>query len=150
MTTSSVQNRPASKSHVSDALSSGLSRAVATAGGKGACADRMEVEPKTLSRWLGGETMPELHLAAGALSVDRTALNDVLALYGLTATPKVAEAANDMALVGALSNSVTEFLRLIADGKRCHIDTAVLATLFRPLIPQMQSIVDEHDKRVAA
>ncbi len=150
MSGASVQKRPAGKSQVSDALASGLSRAVVAAGGKGACADRLEVEPKTLGRWMAGDTMPELHLAAGALAIDKTALNDVLGIYGLTATPKVAEPANDMALVGALSNSVTEFLRLIADGKRCHIDTAVLATLFRPLIPQMQAIVDEHDKRVAA
>lgn len=146
----SVRNGPPSKSDVSTALAVGLSRTIRTAGGKGTLADSMDTSTKTLDRALTGETIPELHTALAALLTDPTALDEVLKLYGGRFALLRADAANDMTLAADLSHTVTEFLKRLADGKRCHIDTAVLAELFRRLIPQMQAVVDEHDERVAA
>lgn len=146
----SVRKSPPSKSDVSQALAVGLSRAIRSAGGKGTLADNMETSTKTLDRAIIGENLPELHTALAATLTDITALDEVFKLYGFHAALIRADAANDMALAADLSNTVTEFLKRLADGKRCHIDTGVIAELFRRLIPQMQAIVDEHDDRVAA
>lgn len=146
----SVRKGPVPKSEVSAALAVGLSRAIRNAGGKGTLADSMDASVKTLDRALTGDSVPELHTALNALNADATALDEVLRLYGFRAAPLRADAANDMTLAAELSNTVTEFLKRLSDGKRCHLDTAVLAELFRRLIPQMQAVVDEHDTRVAA
>ncbi|PZT91970.1 MAG: hypothetical protein DI625_14650 [Sphingomonas sp.] len=146
----SAAPRPVAKAQVSDAIASGLHRAIKAAGGKGACADRMEVDPKTLNRQLSGESTLDATNMLAMLSVDRTSMNDALALYGLIATPKTAQAANDMELLASLTGAGAEMVRRLLDGLLCHKDKAALAELFRPLIPAMQAIVDEHDKRVAA
>jgi hypothetical protein len=110
----------------------------------------MDTSTKTLDRALTGETLPELHTALAATQTDLTALDEVFKLYGFHASLNRVEAANDMELAASMSSTVTEFLKRLSDGKRCHIDTGVLAELFRRLIPQMQALVDEHDARVAA
>jgi DNA-binding phage protein len=146
----SVRNNLPNKAEVSQALAIGLSRAIRTAGGKGSLADGMDTSTKTLDRALTGETLPELHTALAATQTDLTALDEVFKLYGFHASLNRVEAANDMELAASMSSTVTEFLKRLSDGKRCHIDTGVLAELFRRLIPQMQALVDEHDARVAA
>jgi hypothetical protein len=40
-------------------------------------------------------------------------------------------------------HAATEYLDRMKDGRRCHVDTAALAKLFIPLIPQMLAIVEE-------
>jgi hypothetical protein len=102
-------------------------------------------DSKTITRVTGMQNLPEAHTIFNSLIADPTALDEVLAEYGLRVCPKHRDAANDMELATDLSTTLTEFLRRIADGKRCHVDTAVLAELFRRLIPQMQTIVDERD-----
>ncbi len=144
----SVRNGGVSKSDVSAALAVGWSRAV-RATGKGTFADKIDSSTKTIDRALIGETLPELHTALASLSADPTALDEVAALYGVRFCPLTVQAANDLELVGNLSQTVTEFLHRLSDGTRCHRDTAILADLFRRVIPQMQAIVDEHDRRVA-
>ncbi len=101
----------------------------------------------TVRRGISGPSLPSAENLLNSLAADPTALNEVLALYGLSATPKVATPANDMQLAAGLGHSLAEFIDRLRDGKRCHVDTAVLAALFRELIPQMQAIVDEDDAR---
>lgn len=146
----SVQKRAPSKSQVSALLPTCIVRATKAAGGKGALADIMDTSTKTLDRALTQESIPEFHTVMAAVLADPAALDEVFALYGIRASLLKAEAANDMSLVAELSTTLSEFLRRLSDGVRCHNDTAVLAELFRHVIPQMQSIVDEHDARVAA
>lgn len=136
---------PVSKTKLSAALGAAWGR-VSNGLTKGVFAERMEVDVVTINRALAGPSLPAAEHLLNSLAADQTALQEVLALYGLKAVPVVAEAANDMGLATALAQSVAEYLARIADGKRCHIDTAVLANLFRPLIPQMQAIVDESDR----
>lgn len=139
------RRKPQSKTKLSAAIGAAWGR-VSNALGKGAFADAAEFDEVTISRAMRGPSLPSAEHLLNSLVADPTALNEALALYGLIAAPKNAQAANDMDLVTSLSGSVAEYLKCIADGKRCHVDTAVLAQLFRPLIPQMQAIVDEADR----
>lgn len=141
--------KPVPKTKLSSAISAAWGR-VSNSLGKGAFADKMDASTKTIDRALTGPSLPDAENLLNSLAADPSALDEVLALYGLQVRIKKAEAANDMDLVASLSGTVAEYLERIRDGKRCHVDTAVLAKLFRPLIPQMQAIVDEHDEQVAA
>lgn len=140
---------PQSKTRLSSAIGAAWGR-VANRMGKGSFADKMHSCTKTVDRALTGPSLPDAENLLNSLAADHSALDEVFALYGLQVRLKEAEAANDMDLVTSLSATVAEYLQRLSDGKRCHIDTAVLAELFRPLIPQMQAIVDEHDKRRAS
>jgi hypothetical protein len=143
------RRKPQSKTKLSAAVSAGWSRCANTLG-QSTFADGADMDPVTVRRGIAGPSLPAAENLLNSLAADPTALNEALALYGLIATPKTAEAANDLALATGMSSALAEYLRRIADGKRCHIDEAILAELFRPLIPQMQAIVDNHDERVAA
>ncbi len=136
---------PVSKSKLSAALGAAWGR-VANSIGRGTLADKAGMDEQTVKRAVSGPSLPAAEHLLNSLVADPTALQEVLALYGVKAVPLVAEPANDMSLATALAQSVAEYLSRLADGKRCHIDTGVLANLFRPLIPQMQAIVDEADR----
>lgn len=101
----------------------------------------------TVRRGIAGPSLPSAENLLNSLAANPTALDEVLALYGLQATDKTASPANDMDLVASLMGAAAEYLERIRDLKRCHVDTAILAKLFRPLIPQMQAIVDEDNAR---
>lgn len=140
---------PPSKTDVSRALGAAWGRSIHRLG-KGTFADKIDATPRTIDRALTGDSVPELHTALASLLADPCALEEVLSLYGFTATPKRSQPANDMALAAGLGHSLAEFIDRLRDGKRCHVDTAVLAALFLELIPQMQAIVDEDEARRAA
>jgi len=137
---------PISEQQFHTALVAGLGR-VAQKTGRGALADKSGRTTRALDKlFSGASTDTSGRGLLDFLNADATALDEVAALYGFCLTPRRADPANDMDLVTNLSRTVAEYLGRIADGKRCHIDTAVLANLFRPLIPQMQAIVDESDR----
>lgn len=140
------RRKPQSKTKLSGAISAGWSRC-ALSMGQGAFADQSDMDPVTVRRGVSGPSLPAAENLFNSLAADPTALNEALSLYGLIATPKQAEAANDMELAAGLGHSVAELIERLRDGKRCHVDTAVLAALFRQLIPQMQAVVDEDDRR---
>ncbi|MBY8333146.1 hypothetical protein [Qipengyuania pacifica] len=145
------RREPQTKTNLSRALSAAWGR-VSNALGKGTFADKAGFgDTVTINRALTGPSLPSSENLLNSLAADPNALEEVFALYGLDSPrPKNAQPANDMDLVTNLSGTVAEYLQRLADGKRCHVDTAVLAKLFRPLIPQMQAIVDEDAKRRAA
>ena len=132
-----------SKTRVAALLAAGFARV--SAGRKGEFADKLEVKVRTVDRALTGDTTPEFHTAINALLFDITALDEVMRAVGCKITPNHSQAANDMELAAGLSHGLSEFIDRLRDGRRCHIDTAVLAELFRQIIPQMQAIVDEAD-----
>ena len=134
------------KTNLSAAISAGWSRC-ANAIGRGTFTDKADCDPVTLRRGIAGPSLPAAEHLLNSLAADPTALNEALALYGLIAIPNDVQEANDMALVTGLSGAVAEYLKRIADNKRCHVDEAVLATMFRPLIPQMQAIVEADNAR---
>lgn len=102
---------------------------------------------RVIEKWMAEGSLPDLDVMLNLARQAPEVLTPILAEMGWNAlTPTRAEPANDMALVAGMSATVAEFLRLLTDGKRCHVDTAILADLFRTLIPQMQAIVDEDDR----
>lgn len=136
--------KPQSKATLSAALGAAWSR-VSLAIGKGTFADKAEFDQVTLSRAVAGPALPSAENLLNSLAADPTALDEVLALYGLAARPAYAAHGGDMELMGRLGHTLAEYIDLMRDGKRCHNDTLALAVLFRPLIPQMAAIVDEAD-----
>lgn len=141
---------PLSKESLKSKLATAWGRVWPKLGGQGTFADRAGTDSATVGRVLGCKNLPEAHTIFNSLCADPTALDEVFAHYGLRVVPLVAEAANDMQLAASLSDALGEFIRRLADGQRCHVDTSVLAALFRTLIPQMQAIVLEDDARKAA
>jgi hypothetical protein len=133
-----------SKAKLSSAVSAAWGR-VSHDVGKGKFADDGGMDTVTVNRALTGPSLPSAEHLLNSLAADPTALDEVLALYGLAVRPAVATACADMELLGALGHALSEYIDRMRDGKRCHNDTLALAMLFRPLIPQMASIVDEAD-----
>lgn len=136
-----------SKESLKTKLAAAWGRVWPKIGGQGTFADRIGTDSATVGRVLGCKNLPEAHTIFNSLRADPTALDEILAHYGLRVVPLQTQAANDMELAASLSGALSEFIRRLADGKRCHVDTAVLAALFREVIPQMQAIVGEDDAR---
>jgi hypothetical protein len=138
------------KRDVSDALATAWFR-VSKRIGKGALADATgAASTKTVDNAIAGRNLPELHTVLNALTADASAMDEVLALYGMRAVPLQAQAANDMHTIAALSGAASEWLNRLLDGNRCHRDTAHLAEIFRPLVCEMQAIIAEAEKARAA
>jgi hypothetical protein len=139
-----------SKAKVSAALAAGWSRVVGTR--KGAMADVMEVDTKTINRALTHENTPELHTALNSLVFDASALDEVMALYGLRVAPMHCAAANDLVTLADVTGLASALARALGDGKRTHQETLQLANLIRPVICELSAIVAEADqiKGVAA
>lgn len=141
--------KPVSKTRLSAALSAAWGR-VSNAVGRGKFADDAEFDVVTINRAMAGPSLPSAEHLLNSLAADHTALQEVMALYGLKTIPLVTDAANDMELAAGMGHALSEFLERLKDGKRCHIDTAFLAPLFREVIPQMEAIIKEDDERRAA
>lgn len=133
-----------SKAKVSAALSAGWARVMGTS--KGAMADAMEVNTKTIDRALTHETTPELHTAFNSLVFDQTALDEVAALYGVRIVPKHCAAANDMTTIADLSALIGQFAIALSDGKRVPRETCQLADAIRPILAELGAIVEEADR----
>lgn len=135
---------PASKSKLSAALGAAWGR-VANEVGKGKFADDAGFDAITINRALTGPSLPSAEHLLNSLAADPTALDEVMALYGLALRPVRVTSGTDMELCAGLGNALAEYLHRLADGKICHTDKLAMAALFRPLIPQMAAIVDEAD-----
>lgn len=118
--------------------------------GKDSVADSADVRVRTVEKWLAEASLPSLVDLLNVASLEPRCADAVLAEMGWSGlTPKRAQAANDMELAAGLGHGLSELIDRLRDGRRCHVDTAVLAALFRNLIPQMQAVVDEDDARKA-
>lgn len=143
------RRKPQNKTKLSAAISAGWSRCAHKLG-QGKFADEADMDAVTVRRGISGPSLPAAENLLNSLAADPTALDEVLKLYGLRAVQNVSEAANDMELAAGLGHGLSELIDRLRDGKRCHVDTAILAALFRELIPQMQAVVDEADARRVA
>lgn len=136
--------KPQTKSKLSNALSAAWGR-VGNTIGKGAFADAAEFDVVTINRALTGPSLPSSEHLLNSLAADPSALDEVLALYGLGVRQAYSQNASDMELAASLGHSLSELIDRLRDGKRCHLDTLALASLFRPLIPHLQMVVEEAD-----
>jgi hypothetical protein len=115
--------------------------------GKDKLAKAGDVDVRTIEKWIAEGSLPAVDHLLNMADEDPIVLRQLLAEKGWVLTPSHAEPANDMQLAAGLGHTLGEFLERLRDGVRCHVDTAVIAALFRELIPQMQAIVDEDDAR---
>lgn len=114
--------------------------------GKGAFADRVGVDVKTINRAITGETLPELHTAFSSLLADPTALDEVAAQFGYAIRPIEAAAGADFAAIAALSHLAGQWVEVMADGKRDHRETLELGAAIRQLMPILSAILSEADR----
>ena len=133
-----------SKMDVSAALAAGWARVIMRVG-RGAFADRLGIDAKTVARALTGETVPELHTALNAVMVEPTALDEVMSLYGLELRPREAGAGMDMAMIADLARLTAKWVDVMADGVRDHRETLSLAEAIRPMMPGLTAILAEAD-----
>lgn len=122
-------------------------RAAVNSKGKDRIAKAGDVKVRTVEKWMGEGSLPDVDHLLNIADEDPAVLRALLAEKGWVLVPARAEPANDLQLAAGLGHSLGEFLERLSDGHRCHIDTAIVAALFRELIPQMQAIVDEDDAR---
>lgn len=142
-----LPNAPRTKAEVRAKLSEAWGRTSKLIGGKGTMADRMGLDDyRTIDNALCERNLPEAQTIFNSLCADPSALDEVLALYGMRAVPAQSEAANDLHVIAELSGAASEWLNRLVDGVRCHRDTARLAELFRPLVCEMQAIIAEADR----
>lgn len=118
-----------------------------TAGGKtshfAASIGAGESNYKVVSRVLARTGLPEAHTVLNSLVVDPGALFNTLLLWNVVAVAVETSPVDDMAVILGMMHAATEHLERMKDGHRCHVDTAALAKLFRPLVPQMLAIIRE-------
>ena len=133
-----------SKAKLSSAVSAAWGR-VSHDVGKGKFADDGGMDAVTVNRALTGPSLPSAEHLLNSLAADPSALDEVVALYGLTLHRREVTHGSDMSLCAGLGNALAEYLKRLSDGTICHTDTLAMAALFRPLIPQMAAIVDEAD-----
>lgn len=127
----------------------GISKAVKRVG-KDALAKAGDVQRRTIEKWMAQGSLPSIDCLLNMADEAPDVIAGLLAEKGWRMSPAYAEPANDMQLAADLGHSLTELIVRLQDGKRCHIDTAVLAALFRQLVPHMQAVIDEDDQRRAA
>lgn len=142
------QSRP-SKEDVRDKLAADWGRCFPPSI-KGSSAEAIGCSVSTLNNAITGHNLPELHTALASLLVDPTALQSVLALYGVKAVPLLADAANDLATVAGLSHLSGKWIEALADGRRDHRETCDLANAIRPLLVALSAVVAEADRVRAA
>jgi len=137
--------KPLSKEDVSSALSDAWFR-ISRDVGKGTLTDHTGSKTtKTIDRAIAGGGLPELHTALNSLLACPTALDEVFSLYGGRFVLLDCQAANDYATISGLNHGLAQWTHALADLKRDHRETVELADLFRPLVAQLSSLIEEAD-----
>lgn len=114
--------------------------------GKGTMADRMGLsDSKTIDRALTGSNLPEAHTVFNSLLADRTALDEIMKLYGLRVSLITADAANDMQTLSGLCETAGELAEALKDGVRHHQETLRVADKLRPHMPSLSALIHEAD-----
>lgn len=134
------------EARIHDALVAGLGR-VAAVMGRGALADASERTTRSLDMLFSGESkLPDLKRGLDFLMADETALDEVLALYGVSLCRRHLEPTSDMQMLADMAAAMSRFADIMADGVRKHPETLSLAPLFRQLMPRMAAVIAEADE----
>ncbi len=143
------QIAPPGEAACHDALIAGLSR-VAAQIGRGTLADLSNRTTRSLDMLFEGSVgIPGGKGLLDLLLADPTALDEVLALYGVRISPRTALVGADMAVIAELARVLARFTEALADGSRIHTETLDVAKLLRPLMPKLTAIIDEADALLA-
>lgn len=122
----------------------GLAR-VAARHGRGTLADAMGRSSRQLDNVFAGAD-PKPKALFDALMLDPTALDEVLAAYGLRAVPHAAAQEDDMKLASGIAAGLSKLIESNADGVRDHNETLAVAALIRPHMGALTGIIEEADQ----
>lgn len=116
-----LRNVARSKHDVGNALRVGMSRAAATVGGTGTLADRIGASVGTVNNALTGKTLPEFHTGWNLLAADKTALDEVAALYNKRLVRREAICSDDgRSAAPAIVSALAKLIQAEADGELNH------------------------------
>jgi hypothetical protein len=135
-----------SEAQYRDNLILGLSR-ISAKHGRGSVADKSGRSTRALDKLFSGGS----HDTTGKglldfLAADLTALDEVLALYGVRLVPSRSETANDLHTISSLSALASKLASALEDGRRDHRETCDLADAIRPLMKALGAICSEADR----
>lgn len=109
-------------------------------------AGKMELsDPKTISRAIATDNLPEAHTVFNSLCADESALREVMAHYGYELCRITPEAANDMVTLSGLCEVAAELAEALKDQKRVHPETLRVADKLRPHMPALTALLAEAD-----
>lgn len=119
---------------------------VGPAMGLATMAGRMELsDPKTISRAIATDNLPEAHTIFNSLCADESALREILFYYGYELSRSRPEAANDMRTLSGMCEVAAELSEALRDGKRDHTETLQVADKLRPHMPALAALIAEAD-----
>jgi hypothetical protein len=145
--TSSPKIQPLAKHVLQAKLSAAWARVIATVeGGKHKFAGDLSVSTPTIENALAGKNVPEALTVLNSLTIDPTALDEVLHELGFCIVPLRAEAANDLTIAAGVVTAMGDLIHRLSDGIRCHNDTLAVAALLRPHMPGLEAIITEADR----
>ncbi|MET3710381.1 hypothetical protein ABIC65_001061 [Sphingomonas trueperi] len=96
-----------------------------------------------LDRGLTGANLPGAHVIFNSLLVDPTALDEILAHYGVRAVPLAASPANDLATATGVMDAMVALVRALEDNHRDHQETLDVADRIQPHLAALAAIVNE-------
>lgn len=145
--TSAAKSAPITKHVLQAKLSRAWSRVIdGLNGGKHEFADKLSVSTVTIENALAGKHLPEALTLLNSVTVDPTALDEVLRELGFCLVPLQTHAANDLATAAGVVSAMGDMISRLADGIRCHNDTLAVAALLRPHMPALEGIITEADR----
>lgn len=103
-------------------------------------------DEKTIRNARDQKSTLRLDLALNLLSLDPTALDELLAASGFRLIPMHAAAANDLHTAAGLLDGASEMIRAHEDGIREPQETMRIADKLRPHLPAAIAIVREADE----
>jgi hypothetical protein len=107
-------------------------------------------DEKTIRNARDQKSTLRLDLALNLLSLDHTALDELLAEHGFRLTPLHPNAANDLHTAAGLLDGASELIKAQDDGVREPHETHRIADKLRPHLPAALAIVRESDEMKGA
>jgi hypothetical protein len=140
------RHEPLTKDKFQLKLSEAWSRIASKLGSKMTMAARMgDSDDAAVKRGVSGSNLPEAHKIFNSLLADPSALDEILAEYGVRLVPIHSSAANDLHTAVGILDGASELIRSQDDGHRCHVETLKVADKFRPHLPAIHAIIQEAD-----
>jgi hypothetical protein len=137
---------PPTEQQYRDALILGLSR-VAAAIGRGNLADKSNRTTRALDKLFSGSSADTSGKGLlDFLLADMTALDEVLALYGVQLAPLQADPVLDFEIIADAAALTAEHTDAMRDGRRCHNETIRIADKARPVVARYTAIIAEADE----
>lgn len=125
-------------------LVQGLAR-LAAKHGRGKLADAMGRSGRQLDNVFGGAD-PKPKALFDTLTLDTTALDEVMAAYGLRVVRQAQGSEDDLRLASGIAAGLAKLIESNADGIRDHNETIAIAAVIRPHLGALTNIINQADE----